>query len=137
MSPLPLLPLPRPQELAANLPPKVLRQLATLKPQLYVVDARKVAEDVGLGKRINMVMQTVFFNLSGVVPMEKVGWVAYRGAWCSTAAARCCFAAVCCAHGHRTSGQLHCPWQHVGIVRHAVQCISMQELLAHRPVLEA
>jgi hypothetical protein len=72
--PVPHFPLPCSQELATNLPPKVLRQLATLKPQLYVVDARKVAEDVGLGKRINMVMQTVFFNLSGVVPMEKVSW---------------------------------------------------------------
>jgi hypothetical protein len=118
----------------------VLRQLAALKPQLYVVDARKVAEDVGLGKRINMVMQTVFFNLSGVVPMEKVRCGAYWGAWCSTAAARSCFAAVCCAHGRRTSRiamilpMATCMW---GIVRHTVQRISIQELLAHRPVLEA
>lgn len=59
------------EDMAANLPPKVLRQLAALNPQIYVVDARKVAEDVGLGKRINMVMQTVFFQLSGVVSMDK------------------------------------------------------------------
>ena len=59
-------------DMAAHLSPKVLRHLAALKPQLYLVDARKVAEDVGLGKRINMVMQTVFFQLSGVVAMEKV-----------------------------------------------------------------
>lgn len=60
------------QEMDAALPAKVKRQLAALKPQLYVVDARTVADSVGLGKRINMVMQTVFFQLSGVVPIEKV-----------------------------------------------------------------
>jgi pyruvate-ferredoxin/flavodoxin oxidoreductase len=48
-----------------------------MQPNIYLVHANKVAEDVGLGKRINMVMQTVFFQLSGVVPMEKVstGWL--------------------------------------------------------------
>lgn len=56
----------------AALPAKVKRQIAALKPQMYVVDARAVADSVGLGKRINMVMQTVFFALSGVVPISKV-----------------------------------------------------------------
>lgn len=66
------------QEMEAALPAKVKRQLAALKPQLYLVDARTVADSVGLGKRINMVMQTVFFQLSGVVPMDKVGgWKAF------------------------------------------------------------
>lgn len=46
------------REMEAALPAKVLRQLAALGPQLYVVDARAVADAVGLGKRINMVMQT-------------------------------------------------------------------------------
>jgi pyruvate-ferredoxin/flavodoxin oxidoreductase len=60
--------------MGAAIPARVKRQLAALKPQLYVVDARRVADSVGLGKRINMVMQTVFFSLSGVVPIDKVGW---------------------------------------------------------------
>jgi Pyruvate/2-oxoacid:ferredoxin oxidoreductase gamma subunit len=60
------------QEMDAALPARVKRQIAALKPQLYVVDARAVADSVGLGKRINMVMQTVFFQLSGVVPIAKV-----------------------------------------------------------------
>lgn len=63
------------QDIEAALPANVLRQLAKLQPQLYVVDARAVADSVGLGKRINMVMQTVFFQLSGVLPLEKVWWV--------------------------------------------------------------
>jgi pyruvate-ferredoxin/flavodoxin oxidoreductase len=60
------------QEMDAALPAKVKRQIAALNPQMYVVDARAVADSVGLGKRINMVMQTVFFALSGVVPISKV-----------------------------------------------------------------
>eukprot|EP00878_Enallax_costatus_P009641 GHUV01010072.1.p1 GENE.GHUV01010072.1~~GHUV01010072.1.p1 ORF type:complete len:949 (+),score=263.54 GHUV01010072.1:230-3076(+) len=59
------------EDMQAALPSKVLRQLAALQPQLYVVDARAVADCVGLGKRINMVMQTVFFQLSGVLPVDK------------------------------------------------------------------
>jgi hypothetical protein len=46
------------REMEAALPAKVRRQLAALAPQMYVVDARAVADAVGLGKRINMVMQT-------------------------------------------------------------------------------
>jgi hypothetical protein len=46
------------RDMEAALPGKVRRQLAALAPQLYVVDARAVADAVGLGKRINMVMQT-------------------------------------------------------------------------------
>lgn len=46
------------QEMEAAVPAKVRRRLAALKPDLYVVDARAVADAVGLGKRINMVMQT-------------------------------------------------------------------------------
>jgi pyruvate-ferredoxin/flavodoxin oxidoreductase len=53
------------------LPQHVRRQLAQLQPRLYVIDANAVAEAVGLGKRVNMVMQTVFFELSQVLPVEK------------------------------------------------------------------
>jgi pyruvate-ferredoxin/flavodoxin oxidoreductase len=61
------------QEMAAALPAHILQQLAVLQPQLYVVDARRVADSVGLGKRINMVMQAVFFQTSGVLALDKVG----------------------------------------------------------------
>ncbi len=36
----------------------------------YVVDGVKVAKDVGLGGRINTVLQTCFFNLAGILPAE-------------------------------------------------------------------
>lgn len=56
--------------LDAFLPARVKKQIAALKPELYVIDARAVADSVGLGKYINMVMQTVFFRLSNVLPFE-------------------------------------------------------------------
>ncbi|MFN2115053.1 MAG: pyruvate:ferredoxin (flavodoxin) oxidoreductase [Anaerolineae bacterium] len=39
--------------------------------QLYVIDAQKVAEEVGMGRRINTIMQTCFFALSGVLDREE------------------------------------------------------------------
>eukprot|EP00798_Chlamydomonas_sp_ICE-L_P005518 gene5518-4149_t len=53
------------------LPTKVKRDLARAHPELYVLDALAVAISVGLGKRVNMVMQTVFFQLAGVLPMDR------------------------------------------------------------------
>ena len=40
------------------------------KLKVYAVDASKIAKSVGLGGRINTVMQTAFFKLSGVLPEE-------------------------------------------------------------------
>ena len=56
------------EELDANLPPALKRQLADKKAQFYVIDATSVAQKVGLRQRINMVMQAVFFKLSKVLP---------------------------------------------------------------------
>lgn len=53
------------------LPSAVKRKMAELQPQFYVIDGRAVAEKSGLGKHVNMVMQTVFFQLSGVLPIDK------------------------------------------------------------------
>lgn len=53
------------------LPLPVKRKLAELRPQVYAIDAGHVANEVGLGRRINMVMQTVFFHLSGVLPLDQ------------------------------------------------------------------
>ena len=40
--------------------------------QLYCLDAGAVANEVGLGRRVNMVMQAAFFGLSGVVDINEV-----------------------------------------------------------------
>jgi pyruvate-ferredoxin/flavodoxin oxidoreductase len=41
------------------------------KMKFYVIDAYKVARDTGMGSRINTIMQTCFFAISGVLPREE------------------------------------------------------------------
>lgn len=55
-------------ELDEKLPAKLRRQLAELNANFYCVDAIKYAEDLGLGNRINMIMQGAFFKLSKIMP---------------------------------------------------------------------
>jgi pyruvate-ferredoxin/flavodoxin oxidoreductase len=54
----------------ANLPNEVQRQITEKKLRFYVVDALAVAREAGLGGRINTVMQTCFFALAGILPRE-------------------------------------------------------------------
>jgi|EP00670_Eutreptiella_braarudii_P005824 homodimeric pyruvate:ferredoxin (flavodoxin) oxidoreductase len=58
-------------ELEKYLPARIRRQLAEKKVKFYIVDARKICDEFGLGKRINMLMQAIFFKLSGVLPLEQ------------------------------------------------------------------
>ena len=41
------------------------------KLRFFVIDASRVARDVGLGNRANTVLQTCFFALSGVLPRDQ------------------------------------------------------------------
>jgi pyruvate-ferredoxin/flavodoxin oxidoreductase len=60
------------EELEQEVPPTVRERLAKLEPRVFVVDARAVAEEAGLGKRVNAVLQTAFFALSGVIsPLDR------------------------------------------------------------------
>jgi pyruvate-ferredoxin/flavodoxin oxidoreductase len=54
-----------------RLPREVQDQLIEKKLRFFVIDAYKVAGEVGLGRRINSVMQTCFFAISGVLPKEE------------------------------------------------------------------
>ena len=56
------------QEMEANLPATMRREIAAKKLRFFNVDAVKIAAAAGLGERINMIMQTAFFKLSGVLP---------------------------------------------------------------------
>ncbi|GAB6058715.1 pyruvate:ferredoxin (flavodoxin) oxidoreductase [Desulfonatronum parangueonense] len=58
-------------ELETKLPASLKRDIASKKMKFYTVDAVKIAQEVGLGGRINMIMQTVFFKLAEVVPFEQ------------------------------------------------------------------
>ena len=58
-------------EVWRHLPRKVQDQIVEKKLKFYAIDAYKVAEATGMGNRINSVMQTCFFAISGVLPREQ------------------------------------------------------------------
>ena len=60
-----------PDEVWAHLPSKVQQQIVDKGIELWVIDAFAVAGEVGMGNRINTVMQPCFFKLSGVLPEEE------------------------------------------------------------------
>ncbi len=52
-------------------PSNVQKQLIDKKMKFFVIDAVSLAEEIGLGARINMIMQTAFFVISGIIPKEE------------------------------------------------------------------
>ena len=60
-----------PDEVWNHLPPAVQRELVEKRIDLWVIDAFGVAAEVGMGNRINTVMQPCFFQLSGVLPADE------------------------------------------------------------------
>ncbi|WP_300667305.1 pyruvate:ferredoxin (flavodoxin) oxidoreductase [Desulfoluna sp.] len=58
-------------EMETELPASLKNTLAQKKIRFYAIDAVKVASNVGLGGRINMIMQTAFFKLANVMPFEE------------------------------------------------------------------
>ncbi|HED13449.1 MAG TPA: pyruvate:ferredoxin (flavodoxin) oxidoreductase [Gammaproteobacteria bacterium] len=66
----------------AQIPAQVQQVIIDKKIQFYVIDGAKVARSVGMGRRINTVMQTCFFALSGVMPrtqaIEKIKQAAQK-----------------------------------------------------------
>lgn len=60
-----------PEELEQQLPLSVKRAIAQKKIRFYVVDATRIAVELGLGNRPNTVLQAAFFKLSGVLPIEE------------------------------------------------------------------
>jgi len=60
-----------PDEVWNKLPRHIQNHLVEKRIRFYVVDAYKVATETGMGQRINTVMQTCFFAISGVLPREK------------------------------------------------------------------
>ena len=54
-----------------RLPENVQRRLVEQRAKFFVIDGNKVARDAGMGGRINTVMQTCFFAISGVLPSQQ------------------------------------------------------------------
>ncbi|MDP8259028.1 MAG: pyruvate:ferredoxin (flavodoxin) oxidoreductase [Candidatus Aadella gelida] len=62
-----------------TLPVKVQKQIIDKKLKFYIIDAVELAEKVGLGGRINVIMQTAFFKISNVID-EKIAVEAIKEA---------------------------------------------------------
>lgn len=59
------------EELGDKLPGSMKRYIAKNGIQLYTIDAVNIAREIGLGGRINMVMQAAFFKLANIIPIEE------------------------------------------------------------------
>jgi len=59
------------EDMDNQLPAAMRRTIAEKNLKFYTIDAVKIAGEVGLGGRINMVMQTAFFKLASVIPFNK------------------------------------------------------------------
>ncbi len=59
------------EEVWNKLPKKVQGQIIDKKLDFYVIDAYQVAKNTGMGARINTIMQTCFFAISGILPKDE------------------------------------------------------------------
>ncbi|MEW6614565.1 MAG: pyruvate:ferredoxin (flavodoxin) oxidoreductase [Thermodesulfobacteriota bacterium] len=60
------------KEMESELPNHMKRTIAQKRLNFYNIDAVKIASELGLGGRINMIMQTAFFQIANVIPPEEV-----------------------------------------------------------------
>jgi pyruvate-ferredoxin/flavodoxin oxidoreductase len=60
-----------PNDVWDTLPWKVQEQIIERKIKMYVIDGYKVARDTGMGGRVNTIMQTCFFAISGILPKDE------------------------------------------------------------------
>ena len=60
-----------PNDVWEKLPRHIQQQLVDKKMKLFVIDGYKVAQQTGMGSRVNTIMQTCFFAISGVLPREE------------------------------------------------------------------
>ncbi|RRC96737.1 pyruvate:ferredoxin (flavodoxin) oxidoreductase [Amphritea balenae] len=54
-----------------TLPESVQKKIISKKIRLFAIDAYRLAAECGMGKRINTIMQSCFFNISGILPEEQ------------------------------------------------------------------
>ena len=58
------------EELAKNLPNKVKRYFAQNDITVYYINATKIAQEIGLGNRTNTILQSAFFRITEVIPVD-------------------------------------------------------------------
>ncbi|WP_297436586.1 pyruvate:ferredoxin (flavodoxin) oxidoreductase [uncultured Clostridium sp.] len=60
-----------PEQVEAKLPAAYKRKMAEKNIKFYTLNAVKIAQEVGLGGRINMIMQSAFFKLADIIPVDE------------------------------------------------------------------
>ena len=58
------------EELAKHLPNKVKRFFAQNNISVYYIDATEIAQEIGLGNRTNTILQSAFFRITEVIPVD-------------------------------------------------------------------
>lgn len=58
------------EDLAKHLPNKVKRYFAKKNITVYYINATKIAQEIGLGNRTNTILQSAFFRITGVIPVD-------------------------------------------------------------------
>jgi len=57
-------------ELSEKLPADMKRYIAKHNIKLYIIDGVSIGKEIGLGNRINMIMQAAFFKLANIIPID-------------------------------------------------------------------
>lgn len=60
-----------PEELDKQLPASIKKQLAEKKINFYTINGTDIAKEIGLGNRINTVLQAAFFKLANIIPIDQ------------------------------------------------------------------
>ncbi|MDM5271879.1 pyruvate:ferredoxin (flavodoxin) oxidoreductase [Sulfurovum sp. zt1-1] len=60
-----------PKEVWRRMPRVIQEEIIQKEIKFYVIDAYRVAKEYGLGRRINTIMQTCFFNISKILPLDE------------------------------------------------------------------
>ncbi|HKM45095.1 MAG TPA: pyruvate:ferredoxin (flavodoxin) oxidoreductase, partial [Dysgonamonadaceae bacterium] len=58
------------EEVGKHLPDHVKKLLAERKINFYIINATKIAHEIGLGNRTNTILQSAFFHISNVIPFD-------------------------------------------------------------------
>ena len=58
------------EEIADHLPNKVKHDLAVKKAKFYIIDGVNIGREIGLGNRINTILQSAFFKLANIIPID-------------------------------------------------------------------
>jgi pyruvate-ferredoxin/flavodoxin oxidoreductase len=59
-----------PNELEEKIPASMKKYMAENDIKFYIINATKIAESIGLGRRTNMIMQSAFFKLADIIPID-------------------------------------------------------------------